>query len=118
MAVTRSSVIVLIVLVLAVSGASEWWRQRHADNFGARVAALAGPGDLRMLSSDSCVICVQARRWFGEHGVRFSECSIERDAACAAEFEALRAPGTPVFLVRGQPQVGFNPQRLLAALDA
>jgi hypothetical protein len=33
------------------------------------------------------------------------------------QFEALRAAGTPVLLVRGQPQLGFNPQRLLQTLQ-
>ncbi|MDP2004981.1 MAG: hypothetical protein Q8K45_04840 [Rubrivivax sp.] len=70
-----------------------------------------------MLSSDSCSICVVARRWFTTHGVAYSECSIERDAACRADFEATRAPGTPVMLVRGVPQVGFSPERLRQALS-
>jgi glutaredoxin len=70
-----------------------------------------------MLSSDDCSICVVARRWFNTHGVVFSECSIERDAACRADFEARGAPGTPVLLVRGVPQLGFSPERLRAALE-
>jgi hypothetical protein len=49
--------------------------------------------------------------------VAFSECSIERDADCRAAFERLRAPGTPVFLVRGQVELGFNPMRLKARLE-
>jgi hypothetical protein len=49
--------------------------------------------------------------------VAFDECFIETDAACAARFEALRAPGTPVLLVRGQLQTGFDAQRVLGALS-
>jgi hypothetical protein len=48
--------------------------------------------------------------------VAYTECSIERDAACKADFEASRSPGTPVLLVRRQVMVGFNPERLLAGL--
>lgn len=103
-------------MVLAISGASSWWNQRHEANLGRQVAALAGPGDLRMLSSETCAICVLARQWFETNDVAFTECFIERDEACRAHFEALRAPGTPVILVRGQPQLGFDPARLLASL--
>ncbi|MCU0966750.1 MAG: hypothetical protein MUF08_17270 [Burkholderiaceae bacterium] len=52
-----------------------------------------------------------------QHEVAFDECFIETDAACAARFEALRAPGTPVLLVRGQLQTGFDAQRVLGALS-
>jgi hypothetical protein len=45
-----------------------------------------------------------------------NECLVERDAACRAEFQALRAPGTSMIVVRGQAQEGFSPARLQAAL--
>jgi glutaredoxin len=80
------------------------------------MAALARPGDIRMLSSRSCVYCIAARQWMQQHGVGFSECFIETDEACAAQFEAARAPGTPLLLVRGQAQLGFDVQRVLDSL--
>lgn len=107
----------LALLVAAVAGGRQWWVAKQRADVGSAVAALARPGDIHMLSSDSCGICVHARRWFTTHGVVFSECSIERDAACRADFEARRAPGTPVLLVRGVPQLGFSPERLRAALQ-
>ena len=113
---SRRTLIGVAVLVLAISAASQWWAGREARQLGAQVAALAQPGDIRMLSSESCAICHVARQWFIENRVAFSECLIEDDAACKAEFEATRSPGTPVILVRGQPQLGFNSQRLLQAL--
>jgi glutaredoxin len=102
----------LIALVLAVGAASQWWTGRHAERLGAQVAAAARPGDIRMLSSTTCAICTVARQWFTEHQVPFSECFIERDAACAAEFAETRSPGTPLLLVKGQPQVGFSRERV------
>jgi len=108
----------LALLVAVVAGGQQWWVAQQRADVGGAVAALARPGDIHMLSSDSCSICVVARRWFVTHGVAYSECSIERDAACRADFEARRAPGTPVMLVRGVPQLGFSPERLRAALEA
>lgn len=112
----RRSVIGLVALVLAVSAATQWWAARSQQQLGRQVALAAAPGDIQMISSTTCGICTAARRWFGQHDVPFDECFIERDAACAARFEALLAPGTPVIVVRGQPQLGFDPQRLLLAL--
>lgn len=104
------------LLLAAVVLALQAWQGRQQQALGARVAATAAPGDLRMLSSTTCGICTQARRWFIEHRVAFTECFVERDAACRAEFERLQAPGTPVILVRGRPQLGFSPPRLARAL--
>ena len=80
------------------------------------MAANAKAGDIMMLSSDTCTYCDQARAWLRKHDVAFDECSIERDAACAQAYRALRSPGTPTLVVRGQRQVGFSPERVAQAL--
>ncbi|MEO5733660.1 MAG: glutaredoxin family protein [Rubrivivax sp.] len=113
---SRASLVGLVVLVMAVSAANSWWSAHFKSDIGQQVAQQARPGDIRMLSSETCGICIEARIWFSANGVPFSECFIERDAVCRAEFDALRAPGTPVILVRQQTLLGFNPQRLLASL--
>ncbi len=109
--------LVLALLVLAVGAATQWWAGHQRRAVGEQLAALARPGDIRMLSSETCGICTLAREWFTEHRIAFSECLIERDAACRSEFEATRSPGTPVLLVRGQALVGFDPQRLRQLLQ-
>lgn len=117
MRATRSSLLGLAAAVLAVLLGLNGWERVQAERLGARLAALARPGDVAMISSESCAYCARARAWFGEHGVPFAECFIETDAACAARFRALMAPGTPVLLVRGETQVGFSPQRVVSALE-
>lgn len=117
MTVSPRSLAGLLALVLLFSLGSAWWRGRGEDALGARLAAAARPGDIRMLSSLTCVYCERARLWLGAQRVPFSECFIERDAACAQQYRALGARGTPTLLVRGQPQLGFDPQRVLAALQ-
>ena len=49
MQASRRSLLGLVALVLAISVASTWWGQRHEARLGEQVAALAAPGDLRML---------------------------------------------------------------------
>jgi glutaredoxin len=116
-AATRRSLWGLLLLVLLVGGANTWWQQSRQQRLGQELATRAAAGDIRLLSSDTCALCVVARGWLKEHRVPFTECSIERDTACRALFEATRAPGTPVLLVRGQAQVGFSPQRVLQGLQ-
>ncbi len=115
--VSRRSLLGLGVLLFAVSTAQTWWAGRYDDRLGDSVAALAAPGDIRMLSSETCAICQLARQWLVEHQVPFQECLIERDAACRAEHAATGAAGTPVFLVRGRPQLGFSAEALKQALE-
>ena len=117
-AVSRRSLLGLVGLVLAVSAANQWWSVRSEQSAGRELAALARPGDIRMLSSETCGFCTAARLWMQRNGVPFSECFIERDAACAKDFAATRAPGTPVVLVRGEAQLGFDAGRVQRGLAA
>jgi len=109
---SRTTIAGVVLLAVGVSLALGWWQRRHQASLGEAVAALARPGDLHMISSDTCGFCIRARRWFAQHDVAFTECSIEREPACRQAFDALGAPGTPVIVVRGQPTLGFDAERL------
>jgi glutaredoxin len=106
----------LVLLVLLATAGWEAWRGWREGAQGEALARHVQPGDLRLLSSTQCVYCDRARAFLQQHQVVFSECFIEQDSACAAEFQARQAGGTPVVLVRGQAQLGFSADRVLAAL--
>jgi len=114
----RRSAAALIVIVLAAGAATQWWRAAADQRLGARLATFAQAGDIRMLSSESCVYCAAARRWMTLHGVRHDECFIERDAQCKLLYDATQARGTPTLIVRGKVQLGFDAAQVLAALEA
>jgi glutaredoxin len=107
-----------LLLAAAAWGAVQLLKTDSEYRLGQALAASAGPGDIVMLSSESCPYCMQARLWLQRYDVRFSECFIERDAACARQYEALQSPGTPTMVVRGERQIGFDPQRVAWALKA
>lgn len=117
MAASRKTLFTLVVLVAAVAAGSQWWASRQQLEIGRALAGQVQPGDIQMLSSTTCGICTTARLWFQTHQLPFEECFIEKDAACAARFQATRAPGTPVILVRGQQLVGFDPARIRQAIN-
>ena len=106
---SRRSLFGLVVLVLVVGGAAEWWREHQAQQLGRELAQLARPGDITMVSSTTCVFCTRARQFMTGQQVPFTECFIETDTACAQHYQALGASGTPTMLVRGQVQLGFSP---------
>ena len=114
----RRSWLVLAGLVLGVAALSQGWAAFNRQSVAQTLAATARPGDIVMLSSTHCGICTRARQWFQEHGVAFDECFVENNAACAERFQRLMAPGTPVIIVRGRAQLGFDPQRIATQMNA
>jgi len=112
----RRGWLVPLLLAVVVFAAFKWWTGRTQRAIGDELAAAARAGDIVMLSSEQCVYCTIARRWFEKHQVSFSECFIERDTACADVYQAQGAPGTPTLLVRGERQVGFSAERVAGAL--
>jgi len=103
----------LLALVAVVWLASTAWRGHVAAQDGERLAQRVQPGDIRMISSETCPYCLAARRWMTEQRVPFTECEIERDAQCLADYQALGALGTPTLVVRGQRVIGFDRARIL-----
>lgn len=106
----------LVALVLLFGSAVQFMQRKPPARLEPRVAAAVRPGDIRMIASVGCVYCGAARAWFADNQLPFSECLIERDTACAAAYDTLRAPGTPVLLVRGQRIVGFDPKAVAKVL--
>lgn len=108
-----SLVAVVGVAWLAQAGLRHVSASRDAE----RLVALARPGDIRMISSETCPWCTVARRWMQAEGVPFEECLIERDTACADEFRARGAAGTPLLVVRGHTVLGFDRGEVLRILE-
>ena len=106
----------LVVVLLAWGGQkalSHWGHQR----LGEPLRQLAQEGDIRLISSTTCRYCTLARQWLDNQQVRFSECFVETDPQCLKDYERTGARGTPTVLVRGQTQLGFDPERVLQTLQ-
>ena len=112
----RRTLLGAVLVALGVGGASQVNVLWQESRLGRQMAQAASAGDIRMLASQTCPYCALARAWFKRNDVAFSECLIETDAACAAEYRAHGGPGTPLLIVRGQPQLGFDPQRVVERL--
>lgn len=77
------------------------------------------PGEVVLYSTQWCGYCKQARRYFTDNGIRFTEYDVEKSARGQRDFKKLRAKGVPVILVGDQRMNGFsaNAFRKLYATD-
>ena len=114
--VSRRSLFALVLTVLAISAAHAWWQGREQARLALLIATSSAPGDIEMLSSETCAFCARARAWFGANRVPVRECVIEAEKHCDERYAAMGRPGTPVLIVRGQVQIGFNPEMIAKAL--
>lgn len=112
----RSNAVAVLMVGLLAWGLGRVVQTQVRDGQADALRAVARQGDIRMISSVTCIFCTKARQYMTEHRIPFEECVIERDAACLNDYKRLGASGTPTMLVRGQRQLGFDPLRVTAAL--
>lgn len=109
---------VSLFVVIALAWGGSWaWRSHVSARDGERLAARVKPGDIRMISSETCGWCTAARRWMTAEGIPFQECFLERDAQCRADYVARGGRGTPTLVVRGHTVLGFDRARLLQLIE-
>ena len=111
------SYVSLAVIIGLVYGGVQLLQGRHNSQQAEVLRTAAKPGDIVMLSSQTCSYCERAREWMSKQQVPFKECMIETDAACLAEFQARGGLGTPTMVVRGRTVVGFDPARVAEILS-
>ena len=74
-------------------------------------------GEVVMYSTPSCGYCKQARRFFRDQGIAFTEHDIRSDAAARRAFERLGGKGVPLILIGDQRMSGFSEDRFLGLYE-
>ncbi|MCW8907604.1 MAG: glutaredoxin family protein [Sedimenticola sp.] len=64
-----------------------------------------------MYSTRWCGYCKQARAYFNQNGIRFSEHDIERSSSARSAYDRLGGNGVPLILVGDQRMSGFSAER-------
>lgn len=72
-----------------------------------RAQSAVGDGVI-MFSTDWCGYCKQARRYFAQHGIAYTEYDIEKDRRARAAYDRLGGRGVPVILVGKSQMTGFS----------
>ena len=75
--------------------------------------------EVTIYSTPTCTYCAAAKRWFQQHGVRYTEHDVSRDPVRASEMYRLTGQNAvPVIRVGNQLMVGFDPLQLARLLPA
>lgn len=82
------------------------------------IANLRERVDVVVYYTSWCPACRKLRAYLAERGIRSTEYDIENDSAAKTRQRALNPRGSiPTVEIEGQVLVGFNPQRIEAAID-
>lgn len=113
------TLLVTLGVVWGLFQALQWWQGQRQSQALAQVLQQhpVKAGDVLMYTTSSCPYCAQARDWLGRNHVPFTECNIELQAHCQAEFEHQGSPGVPLMQVRGLWNLGFDAQWVTLALQ-
>ena len=113
------SLLITLGVVWGLFQALQWWQAQRQSQALAQVLQQhpVKAGDVLMYTTSSCPYCAQARDWLGRNHVPFTECNIELQAHCQAEFERQGSPGVPLMQVRGLWNLGFDAQWVTLALQ-
>ncbi len=73
---------------------------------------------VKIYSTEWCHFCKEAKKFFNEHGVKFTEIDVGKDHAAAEEMiEKSGQMGVPVIDINGEIIVGFDRNRIKKALN-
>ncbi|HET7845505.1 MAG TPA: glutaredoxin family protein [Xanthomonadales bacterium] len=113
----RGRAIVALLVLIAVAGGVYSMFLKPKDATPAAQATPAKPtGPVLFYSAPDCEPCDRARTWMTNRGVRFEERDVDAWPPYARELEALGSRIVPVIIVNGEPQYGFFPAYIEAAL--
>ena len=69
------------------------------------------PQKVEMYSTDDCVFCDQARKYFKRSGIPFVEYDIDKNKQAKRRFKALGGRGTPLIVMGDKKLHGFTKDR-------
>jgi len=67
-----------------------------------------------MYSATWCVVCKNARRYFKNNGIAFSEYDIETSSKGRRDYKRLRGRGVPIIMIGKKRMNGFDPKSFKA----
>lgn len=71
-----------------------------------------------LFSTPTCSFCVQAKRYFREKNIRFTEVDVSRDQSAAIDMVRKTGQrGVPVILINNRPIVGFDKPKINSMLN-
>ena len=71
-----------------------------------------------VFSTPTCSFCNQAKRYFREKNVRFTDVDVSRDQSAARDMMRKTGQmGVPVILINNRPIIGFDKPKIMQMLN-
>ncbi len=106
----------LIVLVALVWGASQGLSRWQDSRAASAIREHSQRVDITLYTTSTCPYCAQAMAWLKRHEVRWRECNVETDPACARTYAEQGSPGVPLVQAGERWHLGFHAPWLAEAL--
>lgn len=125
----RGTAVPAVVFVISTALLMGWWMRGSQDSAmearpsavgapvvpapsgqidGARPAA--GQPQVIMYSTAWCPVCARARRYFSQHGIRYTELDVENDPRAWQEYRQYPGDGVPLIVIGERARRGFDPR--------
>ena len=111
-----SKKIIALVLASALSLTAGAWFF-NLNNYDSTEVATASEAQAIIYGTPNCLYCKKARKLLSEQGVAFFEYNINEDEKALQRFNELGGRGTPVVVVNDSVLLGYNEEKLLAAIN-
>lgn len=96
-----------------LSGGASLSEQQITD-----LAAASQPQDVLFYTADWCPYCRAAKGWMDQHGFKYQECDVNKQAGCAQKLRSLGSNGVPYLIVKGHHlKDGFDSDKFLKAMQ-
>jgi len=107
-----------LLVLLVVVAYQNWGKVERLFNPSQAVSEqVRAQARVTLYSTDWCGYCKQAKRFLDQKGIPFKEFDIEKDTEARKAYEALGGRGIPLLDVNGTLIRGFEPEKILAALQ-
>lgn len=71
-----------------------------------------------VFSTPTCTFCTQAKRYFKEKNIRFTDVDVSRDQSAARDMMRRTGQmGVPVILINNKPIIGFDRNKINQMLN-
>lgn len=74
--------------------------------------------EIILFTSTTCSHCVTAKEFLKENDIQYTEYNVSTDLEARKVMMKHKMMGVPAFLIDGEPIVGLNKEKLLAAKNA
>jgi len=109
----RKTFLFLALILFVIYSFSQLSNQQSNE---AVVFNKESPPKILMLSTQSCRYCKQARQFFKQHELPYTELDIETSDKNMQMFQLLGGRGTPLIVIDGQSLHGFDERSVRRAI--